>query len=166
MAAKKHKGSSSQFSSQYSSVPLDGDPRWEQKLDAQLNRLRTRLQKKVNAAKGDRKASLVAQMREMREQFQKEHARLAESEKSGGYVVAKSTRKRRSKPATRVVVEKIGAALGTVVARLDAWKGAATARAGKANSSKMATRASARHVTAGARRNRRESEPPVGHGDE
>ena len=130
MAAKKHKGPGSQFSSRYSSPALDGDPRWEQKLDAQLNRLRTRLQKKVNAAKGDKKASLVAQLREMREAFQKEHARLAESEKSGGYVVAKSTRKRRSKPATTSVAEKIGTALGSVVARLDAWKGAATVPVG------------------------------------
>ena len=101
---------------------LDGDPRWEEKLDTQMSRLRTRLQKRLSTANGEKKAALVAQLKELREDFQKEHARLAESEKSGGYVVAKATRKGRPKPAMESAAEMIGAALGRVVARLDAWK--------------------------------------------
>ena len=101
---------------------LDGDPRWEEKLDDRMTRLRTRLQKRLSAAKGEKKASLVAQLKELREAFQKEHARLAESEKSGGYVVAKAIRNGRPKPAIDSAAEMIGAALGRVVARLDAWR--------------------------------------------
>jgi len=101
---------------------LDGDPRWEEKLNNQMTRLRTRLQKRLSAATGEKKTSLVAQLKELREDFQKEHARLVESEKSGGYVVAKATRKGRPKPAIDSAAEMIGAALGRVVARLDAWK--------------------------------------------
>ena len=101
---------------------LDGDPRWEEKLDTQMSRLRTRLQKRLSTAKGEKKASLVAQLKELREDFQSEHARLAESEKSGGYVVAKAVRKGRPKAAIDSAAEMIGAALGRVVSRLDAWK--------------------------------------------
>jgi len=72
---------------------LEGDPQWEEKLDEQMNRLRTGLQKRLRAATGEKKALLVGQLKELREDFQQEHARLAESEKSGGYVVAKATRK-------------------------------------------------------------------------
>ena len=101
---------------------LDGDPQWEEKLEKQMSQLRTRLQKRLSTAKSEKKASLVAQLKELRENFQKEHARLAESEKSGGYVVAKSIRNGRPKPAIDSAAEMIGAALGRVVARLDAWK--------------------------------------------
>jgi uncharacterized coiled-coil DUF342 family protein len=101
---------------------LDGDPRWEEKLDKQMSRLRTQLQKRLSAATGEKKASLVAQLKELREDFQQEHARLAESEKSGGYVVAKAIRKGRPKPAIESAAEMIGASLGRLVARLDAWK--------------------------------------------
>ena len=101
---------------------LDGDPRWEEKLDDQMTRLRTRLQKKVGAASGEKKAALLAQLKELREDYQKEHARLTESEKSGGYVVAKATRNGRPKPAMDSAAEVIGSALGRVVARLDAWR--------------------------------------------
>ena len=48
-----------------------------------MDRLRTRLQKRLNSANGEKKTSLVAQLKELREDFQREHARLAESEKSG-----------------------------------------------------------------------------------
>jgi len=101
---------------------LDGDPRWEEKLDKQMRRMRTRLQKRLSTATGEKKASLVAQLKALREEFQKEHARLTESEKSGGYVVAKAVRDGRPKPAIDSAAEMIGAALGRVVARLDAWK--------------------------------------------
>jgi ABC-type molybdate transport system substrate-binding protein len=101
---------------------LDGDPRWEEKLDKQMCRLRTRLQKRLSAATGAKKASLVAQLKELREDFQQEHARLTESDKSGSYVVAKAVRNGRPKPAIDSAAEMIGAALGRVVARLDAWK--------------------------------------------
>jgi len=101
---------------------LDGDPRWEERLEKHMRQLRTRLQKRLSTAKGEKKASLVAQLKELREDFKKEHTRLAESEKSGGYVVAKSVRKGRSKPPIDSAAEMIGAALGRVVARLDAWK--------------------------------------------
>lgn len=100
---------------------LDGDPRWAEKLDDQMTRLRIRLQKKLSSAKGEKKASLAAQLKALREDFQKEYARLAESEKSGGYVVAKATRNGRPKPAMDSAAEVIGAALGRVVARLEAW---------------------------------------------
>ena len=101
---------------------LDGDPRWEKKLDEQMRRLRTRLQKRLNAVTGEKKAAIVTQLNELREDFQKEHARLAESEKSGGYVVEKAVRNGRPKPAIDSAAEMIGAALGRVVARLDAWR--------------------------------------------
>ena len=100
---------------------LDGDPRWEEKLGDQMTRLRTRLQKKLSSAKGEKKASLAAQLKALREDFQKERARLAESEKSGGYVVAKATRNGRPKPALDSAAEAIGEALGRVAARLEAW---------------------------------------------
>jgi hypothetical protein len=118
---------------------LDGDPRWEEKLDAQLSRLRTRLQRKLGAAKGAKKAALVAQLRDLREDFQKEHDRLAETEKSGAYVVTKSTRRRRSTNATTSAAEMVGAALGKVIALLDTWK-ANTSQPAKANRARVTHR--------------------------
>ena len=45
---------------------LDGDPRWEEKLDKQMRRMRTRLQKRLSTATGEKKASLVAQLKALK----------------------------------------------------------------------------------------------------
>ena len=95
-------------------------------------------------ATGARKASLVTQMRELRGTFQKERARLAESEKSGGYVVAKSKRKARPKPAIDSAAERIGTALGKLIAILDGWRANGTGRPLQTSPSKGALGARSR----------------------
>ena len=102
---------------------LDGDPNWNEKLSRRYGILVKRIHTRMKKYRGKQREPFVAALRQLKADYSSEADRLEQVMKTGSYIVAKTTRKgQRSAVTMESTAEEIGAALGQVAARLEAWK--------------------------------------------
>ena len=101
---------------------LDGDPDWDKKLSQRWIVLGQRIHRRMKRFRGKNRESFVAELKQLRADYNAEYDRLSEAMKTGSYVVAKTTGKGRPAATLESTAENLGTALGQVAARLDAWK--------------------------------------------